>query len=90
MYPIGVGEHFEVMIQIWTIRCKLFLFFCSGTEKAYMLVPNRKEIALDGLGYTVGTPPDGITAEVLVVKSFDDLRANASKVSGMVSIKIQM
>ena len=45
-----------------------------------MIVPRRKRIGVIGLGYTVGTPPDGITAEILVVKSFDELRANASKV----------
>jgi hypothetical protein len=33
-----------------------------------------------GLGYSIGTGPQGITAEVIVVRSFDELKARRSEV----------
>ena len=37
-----------------------------------------------GLGGTIGTPPSGITADVLVVTSFDDLKARAAEARGKI------
>ncbi len=37
-----------------------------------------------GLGNSIGTPPDGIQAEVLVVHGFSELEANASRVKGRI------
>lgn len=37
-------------------------------------------MAMLGLGSSIGTLPEGVTADVLVVTSFDDLKAKASKV----------
>ena len=51
-----------------------------GEESAQMILPRNHAVALLGLGGSVGTPPDGITAEVLVVRSFDELHDQASKV----------
>ncbi|CAH0717361.1 unnamed protein product, partial [Brenthis ino] len=44
-----------------------------GTEKITMLEPRVKDIALLGLGRSVSTPPEGITAEVVVVSDFNEL-----------------
>ncbi|XP_041972803.1 carboxypeptidase Q-like [Aricia agestis] len=44
-----------------------------GHEKILMMRPRLKNIALLGLGTSVSTPPEGITADVVVVSSFDKL-----------------
>ncbi|XP_050510734.1 carboxypeptidase Q [Diabrotica virgifera virgifera] len=44
-----------------------------GTEIAEVLEPRRSKIGVLGLGQTANTPPEGITAEVLVVRSFEEL-----------------
>ena len=41
-----------------------------------------------GLGYSVGTGPEGIKAEVIVVKSFDELDKRASEVRSNILLPI--
>lgn len=50
-----------------------------GEEHAEIVDPPRHRIAMLGLGGSVGTPPDGIEADVLVVSSFEDLRARSGE-----------
>jgi carboxypeptidase Q len=57
-----------------------------GRESAEMLEPARHSIAMLGLGESVGTPAAGIQAEVLVVRSFDDLDQNAAKAKGRIVV----
>lgn len=44
-----------------------------GEESATLLLPLERPIAMLGLGDSVGTPPEGITADVVRVGSFDEL-----------------
>ncbi|XP_038601018.1 carboxypeptidase Q isoform X1 [Tachyglossus aculeatus] len=55
-----------------------------GTEAAVMLEPRSHNIAMLGLGSSIGTPPEGITAEVLVVTSFAELQRRASEAKGKI------
>ncbi|PFX28063.1 carboxypeptidase Q-like [Stylophora pistillata] len=57
-----------------------------GKESAQMIMPRNHSMALLGLGGSVGTPPEGITAEVLVVSSFDELHAKASEAKGKIVV----
>jgi carboxypeptidase Q len=56
-----------------------------GREDAEMLKPVRHQLSMLGLGGSVATPPDGITAEVVPVSSFDALNAlGREKVTGKI------
>jgi len=48
-----------------------------GNEDAQVLAPVARELGVIGLGRSIGTPPEGITAPAVVVESFDELEALA-------------
>lgn len=62
-----------------TMAIKIF----RGSESATLLQPRRKSLALLGLGYSVGTPEEGITANAIVVNSFAELKERAEEVNLM-------
>ena len=64
----------EVMVPKW-IR---------GKESAAMTAPWKKDLAILGLGGSVGTGSKGLSGEVLVVNSFEDLKARASEAKGKI------
>ena len=74
----GLGNvHGEpVMVPHWV----------RGQESAELVQPRAYQLHMLGLGGSVATPPQGITAPVLVVKSFDDLAAHARQAKGKIVI----
>nr|XP_015831217.2 carboxypeptidase Q [Nothobranchius furzeri] len=73
----GLDVHLEpVKIPHWV----------RGTESAEMIEPRVKNLAVLGLGSSVGTPPEGIEAEVLVVQSFEELKCRASEATGKIVV----
>jgi len=55
-----------------------------GAESAEIVEPARHQIVMLGLGDSVGTAGDGVQAEVLVVRSFEELDARASAARGRI------
>ena len=55
-----------------------------GTESASMVQPRFGKLPMLGLGGSIATPAGGIAAEVLVVTSFDDLKARAANARGKI------
>jgi len=55
-----------------------------GEESATLHHPRRRDLPMLGLGGSVGTPPAGVEAEVLVVGSFDELERRADEARGRI------
>jgi carboxypeptidase Q len=55
-----------------------------GNESLELVAPRRANLPMLGLGMSVGTPPEGITADVVVVSSFDELEARSGDVRGKI------
>jgi carboxypeptidase Q len=55
-----------------------------GAEQAMLLSPAVHRLELIGLGGTVATPKDGITADVLVAPTFEALEAMGDRVKGKI------
>lgn len=55
-----------------------------GDESATLVSPRVTALHMIGLGMSIGTPPQGITAPVLVVDSFEDLQSHASEAKGKI------
>jgi carboxypeptidase Q len=57
-----------------------------GEESLEMLTPLARRLPLLGLGNSTGTPAAGITADALVVRSFDELEARAAEARGKIVV----
>ena len=57
-----------------------------GQESLALVEPRPKKMAMLGLGGSIATPAGGITAEALVVGSFDELRAKAAQAKGRIVV----
>jgi carboxypeptidase Q len=56
-----------------TLQPVLVPHWVRGEERAEMVEPGPQTLSILGLGRSVGTPPGGITAEVVAVGSFGEL-----------------
>ncbi len=57
-----------------------------GEESLELIEPRGMKLSVLGLGNSVGTPPEGVTAEAVVVRSFDELEALGERVRGKVVV----
>ncbi len=64
----------KVMVPRWV----------RGSEHAEIVEPAPHQIVMLGLGDSVATPAEGLTAEVLVVRGFEDLEARAAQARGRI------
>lgn len=64
----------KVMVPKWV----------RGRESAEMIEPRHTSLAMLGLGGSVGTPPEGITAEVVAVRDKDELERVGESVAGKI------
>jgi carboxypeptidase Q len=55
-----------------------------GVESAEIVEPARHSLVMLGLGDSMGTPPEGIQAEVLTIHGFDELDAKSGEVRGRI------
>jgi carboxypeptidase Q len=55
-----------------------------GNESLLLLAPRPRTLPMLGLGGSIATPPEGITADVFVVSSFDELRERSDEARGKI------
>jgi len=65
-----------VMVPVWE----------RGEESLRLVEPIERELVVLGLGGSVGTPPEGITAPVVVVRTFEELQARADEIAGKIVV----
>jgi len=66
----------KVMVPKWV----------RGRERADIVEPAPHRLTMLGLGDSIGTPPEGLTAEALVVKSFAELEDQSARARGRIVV----
>jgi carboxypeptidase Q len=55
-----------------------------GAESAQLVLPREQNLPMLGLGGSIATPAGGISADVIVVSSFSDLKSKAAQARGKI------
>jgi carboxypeptidase Q len=55
-----------------------------GAEGLEIIAPGRHPVAMLGLGNSIGTPPDGLEADLLIVRNFQELDAAGDHAKGRI------
>ena len=66
----------KVMVPHWV----------RGDESLELISPEPRKLSVLGLGNSTGTPPEGITAEAIVVRNFDELETLSERVRGKIVV----
>ncbi len=69
--------------KVWT-QPVMVPHWVRGNESASLIAPIERELPMLGLGGSVGTPEEGITGEVIVVNSFDELNQRSDEIPGKI------
>tara|TARA_R110002049_G_scaffold75972_3_gene195460 strand:+ start:6181 stop:7554 length:1374 start_codon:yes stop_codon:yes gene_type:complete len=69
--------------KVWT-QPVMVPHWVRGKESATLNAPIKKDLPMASMGGSVGTPANGITAEVMVVKSFEELENRKSEAEGKI------
>jgi carboxypeptidase Q len=69
--------------RVWTDPVKVPKWV-RGSESLELVAPRRHRIPMLGLGMSVGTPPGGIEAELLVVASFAEFERRSAEARGRI------
>jgi carboxypeptidase Q len=64
----------------------MLIFQTRGKEWAEMLTPRKKSLSILSLGSSVGTDGKVITAQVIVVKTFDELSNRSNEIKGKIVV----
>ena len=55
-----------------------------GAESLEIIAPGRHPLTMLGLGNSIGTAPDGVQGDLLVVRSFQELEASGDRANGRI------
>lgn len=69
--------------SVWTEPVKV-PHWVRGKESLEMISPRKHSLQLLGLGGTISTPANGLTGEIVAVKSFAELAEKAAEVKGKI------
>ncbi len=69
--------------EVWTDPVKVPKWV-RGAESLDLVAPRSHRIPMLGLGMSVGTPPDGLEADLLVVSSFAELERRSAEARGRI------